>query len=261
MVAVAVLVRQDLHLNVLGLHQEFLNENIVVAKGLLCLAAHQFKSRLYLFGGIAAAHTTATAAGCCLENDGESEGNGLLQGIVSIFQRLGATGNNGNPGLNSDLLGTELIAHQRQNIAGWSNKFDPRLFTGLGKIRIFRKEAIAGMDGIHTAAFRQVNDRRDIQVGANGAFVLADEICLVRMGAELAIDVLVGIHGHRMKAQIVAGAEDTDRDFATVRGQHLIERFLYHNITSNNLLRAEAPLLPPKQFVVAQLLYRIPETM
>ena len=40
---VAVLVGQDLHLDVLGLHQELLDEDVLVAEGLSGLVLHQLE--------------------------------------------------------------------------------------------------------------------------------------------------------------------------------------------------------------------------
>ena len=46
---VAVLVAQNLHLNVLGLHQELLHEDVVIAEGLLGLRLHQIEVGAHLF--------------------------------------------------------------------------------------------------------------------------------------------------------------------------------------------------------------------
>ena len=84
------------------------------------------------------------------------------------------------------------------------------------------------MDGIHIAPLGQVDDRGDVQVGAQGALILPDEIGLVRPGAEETVCILIGIDGHRVESQVVAGAEDADGDLAAVCHQDLSKGVFCH---------------------------------
>ena len=54
---------------------------------------------------------------------------------------------------------------------------------------------------------------------------MADEVGLVGTGTEQAVDILVGVHGHGVDAEVVARAEDTHRDLAAVGGKDLVENF------------------------------------
>ena len=58
----AILVGQDLHLDVLWLHEVFFNENVVVAKGFFGLAAHQLKGRRNVLRLFAQTHAASAAA-------------------------------------------------------------------------------------------------------------------------------------------------------------------------------------------------------
>ena len=64
-----------------------------------------------------------------------------------------------------------------------------------GKGRVLGKEAVARVDGVHAALFRQRDYLVDGEVRAEGAQVLADEIGLVRLGAEEVHRVLLGVDG------------------------------------------------------------------
>ena len=118
MIDVAVPVGQDLHLDMLGLHQILLHEDVAAAEGLLRLAVYQLVGGLDLLGSVTAAHAAAAAAGGCLQDDGEAEAQGLLQRVVAVLQGLGAARYDGHAALDGDLLGTELIAHLCQHIGG-----------------------------------------------------------------------------------------------------------------------------------------------
>ena len=225
---VAVLVTQHLDLNVLGLHQVLLNKDVVVAKGLLGLALHQLKGGADLLGHVAPAHPAAAAAPGRLEDDGEAVLNGLLQGLVGVPQGLGRAGDGGHPAGVGDGFGGELVSHLVQHVGGGADEGDPGLLTGPGEVGVFAQKAVAGVDGVHVAALGQVDDGGNIQVGPQGALVLADEVGLVGPGAEEAVGVLVGVHGHRVQPQVVAGPENADGNLAPVGGQHLVEFALCH---------------------------------
>ena len=80
------------------------------------------------------------------------------------------------------------------------------------------------MNGVGTVLLGQLDNPGNIQIGAQGALVLADEIGLVGSGSEHAVHVLVGVDGNGLQTQIVAGPENPHGDFAAVGHQHLFER-------------------------------------
>ena len=47
------------------------------------------------------------------------------------------------------------------------------------------------MDGVHVATLGKADDLRDVEIHAEGAFVLADEISLIRLDAEKAVCVFL----------------------------------------------------------------------
>ena len=63
---------------------------------------------------------------------------------------------------------------------------------------------------------------------AERAFVLADKIRLVGLGAEQAQCVFLGVHCDRVQTQVIARSENSDGYLATVGRQHLVEFDLSH---------------------------------
>ena len=220
---IAELVAQHLHLDVLGLHQELLHEDVVVAEGLLGLGLHQVEVGAHLFHGVAPAHAAAAAAGGSLQNDREAELHGQLLGGLPTLQRLCGAGGGGHAAGHGDLLGGQLVAHQVQDLGGGADELDARGFAGPGKIRVLTEEAVARVDGVGAVLLRQLDDPGDVQIGAQGALILSDQIGLVRGGAEEAVNVLVGVDGNGLEAQVVTGPEDPHGDLAPVGDQDLLE--------------------------------------
>lgn len=107
---VAVVVTEELDLDVLGLVEEALDEDGTVAKGRLGLGGGTLEALLQSLGLADDAHTTATTTIGGLDDDGESilvsEGLDLLVGSDSTF----GTGDNGDIGSNGELSGRDLVA-------------------------------------------------------------------------------------------------------------------------------------------------------
>ena len=220
---VAVLVAQDLYLDVLGLHQVLFDEDVVVAEGLPGLALDQLEGGADLLRCVAAAHAPAAAAGGRLEDDGKAVGDGLLQGLVGVLQGLGGAGDGGHAAGQGRGLGRQLVAHLGQDPGAGADEGDAGVLAGLGELGVLGEEPVAGVDGVHLPALGQVDDARDVQIGAQGGFALADAVGLVGPGAEQGEGVLVGVHGHGAQSQVVTGAEDADGDLTAVCSQDLFE--------------------------------------
>ena len=225
---VAILVAQDLDLDVLGFHDELLDEDVVIAESLLGLALDQLKGGLHLLWRVAAAHAPAAAAPGGLQDHREAEAHGLLQRLVPVPQRLGAAGDDGHPAADGDLLGGQLVAHPGHGVGLGADEGDARLLAGPDEVRVLGEEAVAGVDGVHTPAPGEIDDLADVQVGPQGAVLLADEVGLVGLGAEETQGVLLGVHGHGVEAQVIAGPEDADGDLAAVGGEDFLKVTFWH---------------------------------
>ena len=227
---IAVLVAQNLHLNVLGLHQVLLDEDVLVAEGLFGLALHQVKGGNDLLRCVATAHPPAAAAAGRLEDDGEAVFDGLCKGLLPVLQGTVGTGDGGHAAGVGNGLGGQLVAHLGQNGGGGADEGDASLLAGPCEVGVLAQKAVAGVDGVHVAAAGQIDDGGDVQIGPQGGLVLTDEIGLVRLGAEEGKGILVGVHGHRVQAQIVAGPEHADGDLAPVSHQDLVKFAFRHAV-------------------------------
>ena len=104
-----------------------------------------------------------------------------------------------------------------------SEQFGPRadeedsgLFAGAGQIGVFRKETVAGMNGIDLPILRQRDQCVDIEIRADRLAGMADEIGLVGLQPVQGEPVLVGIDGDGPNAQLVPRPEDPDGDFTAI---------------------------------------------
>ena len=220
---IAVPVAQHLHLDVLGLDEEFLDEDILVTERLLRLALDLQEVDADILRAVAAAHAAAAAAPGRLEQHRVAELLRERDGVVHIGQRASRAGDGGHAALLRDGLGGQLVAHLLQNPGRRADERDARLLAGAGKRRVLRQEAIAGMDRVHAAALRQVNDPRDVQIRCQRAFVFADQVGLVRARAVQAVCILLRIDGYCAQVQVIARAENAQRDLPAVGDQHLVK--------------------------------------
>ena len=228
---IAVFIAQHLNLDVLRLHQKFLHEDVVIAEGLFCFSLHQIEIYAHIFHGVAAAHTSPAASCGGFQNHREAELHGQLLCLCPVFQRLCRAGGGGHAALQCHLLGRELVAHHIENPGTGADELDACCLAGAGKVTIFAQKAVAGMDGICPMLFGKANDPVDIQIGPQRAFILANEIGLIRRCAEQTVCIFIGVDRYGLQPQIVAGPEDPHGNLAPVCHQDLFERS-FHIVSS-----------------------------
>ena len=119
--------------------------------------------------------------------------------------------------LGGDSLGGELVASEAKH-AGWRpDPREPGPLDRLGEITALGEEAVAGMDGVGARLLRgahvlgRVEVRGDLDDRVGGAGV--ERAAVVRRD-----------DGGCLDPQPAAGAEDAQRDLATVRHEHPPER-------------------------------------
>ena len=216
---ISVLIGQDLDFDVLGIDQEFLHEDVAVAEGLECFGFDQVKVDADFFDSIAASHASSAAAGSCFENDRETEFHRQLLGFFTALERLLGSGSGRYIAVQRHLLGTELVAHHIQDLGSGSDEFDAGLFAGAREITVFGKKSVSGVDRVTLMHDRQLDDPGDVQISAERAFILADQVRLIRCRTESRVSILIGIDRNSLQAKIVTGAEDTHRDLTAVCNQ------------------------------------------
>ena len=227
-----VLVREDLHFDVLRVHEELLDEDVIVVERLFCFSFDEAEGVAHFRDGVAAAHASSAAAGRRFQDDREAEGLGDADRVFRSLDRFCRAGDGGDFGGEGDLLGLQFVAHFGKDGRRRSDECDVVVFTGFGELGVLGQEAVAGVDGIHTVVLREFDDRRDVEVGLQRALVFTDEVGFIRFDAEEGIGVLRGIHGDRTQAEIVTGAENTYGDLAAVGSQYFLELFCLHGFIS-----------------------------
>ena len=97
-----------------------------------------------------------------------------------------------------------------------TDKFDAGFFAGLRKFSVFRQEPIARMDGVYALGFCEGDDAGDVQVCIDWGFALTDAIGFICDGTIQRVLIFFRIDGDALDPELLAGAENTDSDLATV---------------------------------------------
>ena len=111
---------------------------------------------------------------------------------------------------------------------GRADERDARLVAGARKFRVFGQEPITGMDGVHLAAFGEIDDGRDVQISGQRAFVFPDPVGFVRARAVQAVGILLGIDRNRAQVQVITGPENALRNLAAVGHEDFFKLPDYH---------------------------------
>ncbi len=91
-----------------------------------------------------------------------------------------------------------------------------------GEVGVLGKETVAGMNGFGVGDFGGADHRWNVQIAAR-ALGRADADGFVRKTRVEAVAVGFGIHGDGADAQILAGADDAQGDFAAVGDQNFFK--------------------------------------
>ncbi len=236
---VAMLVAEDLHLDVLGILDIFFEKNGCVAERRLrlgCGALEPLEELLLIAGH---AHAAAAAAGGGLDDDWIAGLLGEYQRLFLGVYRLLRAGNHRNAGLFGDFATRDLVAETTLDLRGRTDEGDARALAGLGKLGILGEESVTGMDSVDVVTTGDIDDFVDAEVGVDRSLALADQIGLVGLVAVQRQLVLLGIDRHRADAELRAGPEDADGDLAAVGCHDLLEFFYCHEKSSSNSLRTQ----------------------
>ena len=218
----ALVVGEDLHLDVAGPEHGLLQEHGGVAEGGVGLA-HRGGQRLgQRLGGLHPAHAAAPATGHGLHEDGEPDALRLRQQLLGV--RRGLRGGQGrDPRPLRRLQRRDLVAGQLQDLGPRADEGDALARGGTGQVRVLREEPVAGVDRVRPGLLGHPDDLLDVEIGPHGVALLPDPVRLVGLLPVDRVAVLVREHRHRLGAQLVGGTESTDRDLAAIGHQDLGE--------------------------------------
>jgi hypothetical protein len=146
------------------------------------------------------AHAAPAAAARGLDDDRVADLPGQLDGaFLVVVQRSVGPGDTGYPSLLHGLDGGDLVAHQADGLRAGADEDETAALHPLGKIRIFREEAIAGVDGDRVGDLGCADDGRDLQIALTGRR-RADADRLVCEEDVLEVAVGGGVHRDRLDA-------------------------------------------------------------
>ena len=119
-------------------------------------------------------------------------------------------------------LGLDLVAHDADVLGRWADEGDVVGGQYIGKLGILGQEAVAGMNRVGAGDFASGDDLVDVEIGVPRRR-RADADAFVREPDMHRIGVGSRMHRHRADAELLGGAQHTQRDFASVGNQDLVE--------------------------------------
>lgn len=143
---IAVLVAEDLDFDVFGALDVALQEDSVVTKSVEGFFLGFLQAGLEFGGFFDDAHAATTTTEGRFDDEGEADFVGDGEGLVGI--RDGVIGAWEDRDLGGDGLGTGrgFVAHRAEKVGGGSDKSDPFVGAGAGKVGIFREKAVTRVD-------------------------------------------------------------------------------------------------------------------
>ena len=222
---IAVLVAENLHLDVLGARNVFLEEHRRIAERAFRLRLRLVQQVRQIAGFVDHPHAAPAAAERRLDDQRKTD-------FLRRLQRLCP-----DPTIGSSLPGStgtliflrqrargRLVAHHVEQLRTRPDKRDSRLGAGAGEIRVLGQKPVAGMNRVHALFLRQRDDAVNVEIRGDRALALADEVGLVRLEAMEAEPILLRVDRHRAKPEFRRRAEDADGDFAAIGDEQFFER-------------------------------------
>ena len=217
-------VGEDLHFDVPRAANIALQKNSVVAERRPGFGPRFLKARQQQLGALYNAHAAPTAAERGFHDQGITDFIRDFLRVVLLRYRLFRARHDRQPGFLRQPARRRLVAQQVEQVRARANKGNPRRGAGSGQRWIFRKEAVARVDGVDASLFRERHDPIDVEIGLDRSLALADEIGLVRLESMQAETIFVGIDAGGADLQFVGGAENADGDFPAIQGQQFFYR-------------------------------------
>lgn len=219
---VAVLVGDDLGLDVARLVEVLLDEALAATEGRDGLAGGRLEQLGDLFDGLGDLHAAAAAAECRLDRNRDAvllcEGDHLGRVGDRILRTRGHRG----LGAFGDVTRGHLVSEITNGLGRRADPGDARIDDGLCEIGVLREEAVAGVDGVCARLRRGVEDLVEHQVRLGGRLAAECERLIGELNEQR---VRVGLRVHRDAgdACVLGCADHADRDLAAVGDQNLLD--------------------------------------
>jgi hypothetical protein len=180
---VAVSVAENLHFDVLGLGDVALEKNLGPTERRRRFALRLFEPSAEFTGVPDDPHAAATAAEAGFDHQRESDALAVGSEFGGIVQcRVGA-GNGGNADRVGQTFRRGLVAKHVEVVWRRADELDAGRLAGACQRRAFCQEPVTRMDGVDVLLPRDLDERGDVQIGADGlaAFRRPDEKGLVSL--------------------------------------------------------------------------------
>ncbi len=220
---VALLVAEDLHLDVPRAQDHLLEIALAVAECRLRLAPPLADLLLEFAFVLDRPHAPSAAAPGRLEHQRIADLGGLRLHLLHVLaQHLGRRDHR-HARLDGDAPRAGLVAKLAHGLCLRSDEGDARGIAGIDERGVLAQQAVTGMDRIGARHLCHADDLVDAQIGGHRPQTLADPVGLVRLVAVQAELVLFGIDRDRALAHLVGRPHDPDRDLAPVGDEDLLE--------------------------------------
>ena len=220
---VAVLVAQNLHLDMPGAQDHLFQIALAIAKGGLCLAPAFTHLVGQFLWPVDRAHAAPAAAPACLQHQRIAHFGGLAAHLIHVVAQNFGGGDDRNAGRYRHAPRRSLVAQGAHGFRRGADEGDAGTFAGIDEIGVLGQQAIAGVDGIGPGEFGDADDFGDAEVSPHGRHPLADPVGLIRLEAVQAQLVFLGKDGDGFLAHLIGGPHDADGDLAPVGDEDLLE--------------------------------------
>src|SRR6202158_5704942 len=162
----AVIVGDDLHLDMARTLDEVLEKNSGIAEGFECFGAGTFEGVRQLVCRVHEANPVTAPACCRLDEQRKTDTVGLGSGICQGFHRPTAPGSDCDLGVLRKTFGSDLVAELAHHVAGRSDENDSHLTAEIGERGVFCHEAPANPDSIGTRRRKRLFESPVVEVAA-----------------------------------------------------------------------------------------------
>ena len=215
----AVRIAEDLHFDVFGPRDVFLEEDGGIAEGASRFAARFVEERDEIAFFAHHAHAASAAAEGRFDDERKTDFLGHAQGFGALGNWFLRAGEDGNTEFDREGTGGGFVAHHFEQFRSRTDKDDARLPAGAGELGVLGEESVTRMDHVHPALAGQSHDALDIEVSSDWTFAVADRVGFVRFESVDGKPVFLRVDRDRAHAEFGGGTEGADGDFAAVGGE------------------------------------------
>ena len=215
---IAVGIGEDLNLDVARAVDELLE---IDARVLECgpgLVARHLKRAAEVRLVAANPHALAPTSGGRLDQHGETDGPGEVEGLGIALDGALGPGHAGHLGRGGDLLGFGLQSHLADRLVGRTDELEVAAPANLGELGVLAQEAVAWVNRLHVGDLGGRDQPGDVQI-AVGARGLADADAPIGQLQVRGVAVGLGVDRDHLDAQLLAGSNDSECDLTTIRHQ------------------------------------------